>query len=220
MPRDRPTYSRSIVSTNHPNLEAWEHAAREYLAAQLQRRAPQRLQFLAAFDEQPLEGEGAVGLFEFEIAPASAAGVCAASDTRHYVVVGQTEPNYSPSFGLEADDAYSLHIGTRFMLTVGVQRLEPKEEPPALRDDVLRFIQGCNPHVEVQSIECELLLRCEEQWFAVYRVRLGGTDVRVVGGDLPTGFYDLADRPPQVVLRLHLGKLIRVEAREERDRPV
>lgn len=206
------------MSTSHPNLDTWQQAAREYLAAQLQQRAPRRLQFLAAFEEQPLEGEGAVGVFEFEIAPSSAAGVCAASDTRHHVVVGQTEPNYSPAYGLDADDAYSLHIGTRFILAVGVQRFEPKDEPPALRDDVLRFIQGCNPHVEVQSIECELLLRCEEQWFAVYRVRLMGRDVRVVGGDLPTGFYDLADRPPQVALRLHLGKLIRMEAGPAKNR--
>ena len=38
----------------------------------------------------------------------------------YYVVVGLTEPNYYPAGGLEADDAFVLHLGTRFMLVMGI----------------------------------------------------------------------------------------------------
>ena len=61
------------------------------------------------------------------------------------------------------------------------------------------------------------LFQCEERLFAVYRLTLNGAETAYfMGGDCPPGFYRLTEHPPQVALRLHLGKLIRAEARAEK----
>jgi hypothetical protein len=53
---------------------------------------------------------------------------------------------------------------------------------------------------------------------AIYRLRVGGLEVYGCGADCPPGFYPLTPHPPQVVLRLHLGQVIRHEARAEAQR--
>jgi hypothetical protein len=194
-----------------------ESVARDYLALQLGGRAPERLVPVATFSERPLAGEGPVTIFCFDL-PAGTPGTPAfgGRDPRHYVVVGQTVPNYFPSYGLDADDAYSLHIGTRFMLEMQISRAEPTDEPPGARETLRKFVQGCNPRAAIGPDELMMLFRCEDRLFAVYRVAVVGRRLYCMGGDLPPGFYDLADHPPQVALRLHLGKLIREEARGDR----
>ncbi len=186
-----------------------------YLQQELGPRAPQQVERAGAFDEAILAGEGAVTIFAFELAPEGGAKLCGAGyDPRHYVVVGDTTPNYFPAFGLDADDAYSLHLGTRFMLEMQISRAEAADEPPALREEMRSFAQGCNPLARLAALELAGLFRCEDQLYSVYRLNLDGVDVYGVGGDLPPGFYQLAQHPPQVALRLHLGKLLRTEAAE------
>jgi hypothetical protein len=198
-----------------------ERAARAYLEQQLGGRAPAALAGPALFDETPLEGEGATALFSFDLPPECAPTQAAegpAGDPRHYVAVGATTPNYFPAYGLDADDAYSFHVGTRFMLELGVAVADASDEPPGARDELHTFVDACNPGEPIESEALAALFRCGEQRFAVYRLRLRGVEVYCLGADCPPGFYQMADRPPQVPLRLHLGKLIRAEAREEAER--
>lgn len=197
--------------TDALDVASLAQAAREYLGQQLGVRAPADLTLAGLFDEQPLAGEGPVALFSFTLAP-PAPGV---ADPRHYVAVGQTEPNYFPAYGLPPDDAYSLHIGTRFVLGLGVGVADPADEPPAARAAMRALVAACNPGVAIEREELAGLYRCAAQLFAVYRVTLRGQDVYCLGADCPPGFYTLPGHPPQVVLRLHLGKLIRREARLE-----
>lgn len=194
-------------------LAQFEQSAREYLAAQLGPRAPQELHFLAAFDEAPLDGEGPTVLFEFTLLTGSPE--CGSlAPRRHVVAVGQTTPNYFPAYEFDAEDLYSFHVGTRFWLELQVARLDPAEhEPEGARDEVRAFVAGFTPGRTPSEPELIALFQCDEQCYAVYQFELDGERYYVMGGDCPPGFYALTEHPPQVALRLHLGKLIREEAR-------
>lgn len=211
---------------------ALEGVAREYLARELGPRAPAKLVFEGRFDERPLEGEGAAAIFSFLMSPPSglkpACHDVPPEGELHYVAVGETTPNYFPSYGLPADDAYSVHIGTRFMLELGVSRIDDALEPAGARRrtaDVLReAIRGGSAASasvsDVQMIDeprLAALFRVGDEMHAVYRVRVGEEDVYCMGGDCPAGFYRMTNHPPQAAYRLHLGKLIRAEARENQE---
>lgn len=201
-------------------LKNVEVAALAYLATQLGSRCPHSLKQIGEFDEGSLEDEGRVTLFEFELRPADGtATVCKPDDARHIVAVGKTTPNYSPAYGLAADDYYSLHVGTRFLVETGIERAAVADQPEAVREQMRRFVQGCNPAAVVGADELLLLFRLEDQHFAVYRITINDQPVLCVGGDLPHGFYPPEQYPPQVALRLHLGRAIREEARREREAP-
>jgi len=195
--------------------------AEEYLREQLGTQAPRELGFAAEFDERPLEEEGRVCVFTFDLgvitreAAASAQATLRRVAAPHYVVAGATSPNYFPQYGLAADDAYSLHLGTRFMLELGVARADPAEEPPQARDELRTLVGAAASGARIEREELAALFRCGEKLFAVYRLSLEGEgDVYCLGADCPPGFYRLTEHPPQVALRLHLGKLIRTEARD------
>ena len=192
-------------------------AAHAYLARELGPRAPSELREIARFDEAPLDGEGPVTLFAFTLpTDCRAAGAeDAPSAAAHYVVVGQTEPNYYPAYGLGPDDAYSLHIGTRFALGVGLAVAPPADEPAGAADTVRSWVEACNPGVPLERFRLASLFRSGEQVFAVYSVTLAGRNAYCFGADCPPGFGDRDDVPPQVSLRLHLGRVIRSEARHE-----
>lgn len=200
---------------DHSNPAAPEHAdaARAYLASELGPRAPQTLRFEAAFDEQPLEGEGRTELYSFDLAAGGGAAACPAEAARHFVAVGETTPNYFPAYGLSADDAFSLHVGTRFMLTMQIGLTEPTLEPPGARAALHTFLATHLRGVAAGPEELAALFRCEDDFFAVYRLTIDGRPLYFMGADCPPGFCDLADHPPQAALRLHLGRLIRREAR-------
>ncbi len=189
-------------------------AARQYLSAELGERAPAELALAAVFDERPLDGEGRTAVLRFELPPLPlprSAGP-AAGDALHYVVVGETQPSYYPGYGLTPDDAYSLHIGTRFALVVGLQILPLEHEPPTARPALRSVIESCNPRVPYAE-QPAALFQCGEQIFAVYRVSFRDRTVYCFGADCPPGFEARIDLPPQVSLRLHLGRVIRADAR-------
>lgn len=190
-----------------------ERDALHYLREQLGPRAPEYLTLEGEFAEAPLEGEGATMVFSFFLDIPGAG--CDAGRRKHFVAAGQTQANYFPDFAFDAGDAYSFHIGTRFMLAMGIARLEPENEPPGARELLRRCIENCAPGADLETVELAALFRCGEEDFAVYRVRVGGKDYYALGADCPPGFYEKTDCPPQTVLRLHLGKLIRAEARQD-----
>ncbi|MBI5863124.1 MAG: hypothetical protein HZB38_01160 [Planctomycetes bacterium] len=191
-------------------------AALDYLRAELGPRAPSQAMFEAAFDESPLEGEGPACLFSFELIPSPGAAACSETERRHFVVVGATTANYFPAYELSADDAYSFHIGTRFMLEMGVQRVDAPVEPPGARERLHAVLREVAAGARLSSPELAGLFRCEDDYFAVYRLSVNDESVYALGADCPPGFYRLTRYPPQTALRLHLGKLIREEARQAR----
>lgn len=200
-------------------IAEWQREAERYLQEQLGDRAPAALRFEGQFDESPLDGEGLTSLFSFALdAPAAASGCGngSAAPGRHYVAVGQTEPNYFPGYELGPDDAYSFHVGTRFMLEMSLQRVDVSLEPPGARDELRRFVERYASGARVEREELAALFRCDEGYFAVYRLALDGHDVYCLGADCPPGFYRMTQQPPQAALRLHLGKQIRAEARRAR----
>lgn len=189
--------------------------AHDYLVEVLGERAPSRVKPALKVDEHPLEGEGPVAIFSFELPPAPAAGD---ADPQHYVVVGETEPNYYPSYSLPPDELYSLHIGTRFMLALGMNVAPNADEPPAAREALRNFIHACNPEVPIDNEQLAALFTAGERYFAVYRVTLRGQEVYCFGADCPAGFSERVDLPPQIPLRLQLGRAIRAEARAAAER--
>jgi hypothetical protein len=197
-----------------------EQFAHDYLADQLGPRAPATIQFESEFDEAPLEGEGPACLFSFDLAVGNQSDKpgCAASDARHYVVAGATQPNFFPSYGLSPDEGYSFHVGTQFMLGMGIHKVDDSHEPPGAREAMRAFVASYARGVAINAEQLAGLFRCEEAIFAVYRLQLDEQHVYCLGADCPPGFYTLTENPPQMVLRLHLGNMIRAEAQEGRRR--
>lgn len=196
-------------------LADWERAAAEYLRNELGERAPAALQYVGQFNEAPLEGEGRTALFSFELSGGSAAdcGGASAGERKHYVAIGETTPNFFPGYRLSGDDAYSFHVGTRFMLVMGLEKVDPELEPPGARETVRRLVADHLPDARVEGDELAALFRCEAGYFAVYRLVVNEQPVYALGADCPPGFYYLTHFPPQTALRLHLGKVIRAEKR-------
>jgi hypothetical protein len=188
-----------------------EQMAHEYLARQFGPDAPVRLRPVAAFDEPSLEGEGAVTIFSFTASRGDN------PPQAFYVFAGDTDPNYYPDWDLSPDDAYCLHLGTRFMLVLDVTQIPLTDLPPMLEDDITASMATVAPGEAVEKFRPVIAFGLDGQRHAVCRLRLGGEDLYVLGGDLPLGIYRRTDLPPHVVYRLHLGKLIRMEAQQEED---
>lgn len=188
------------------------HQASAYLKTQLGDAAPSDLILEGEFNEQPLEREGAVAVFSFT------AAIGGQGVERYWVVGGKTEPNYYPHWGLTPDDAYNLHVGTRFMLVIGVATVPLEKLPPDAIDGVTRFIRSAVPGAAVSGLAPAAAFQVEEQLHTVYRARIGDEQAYVLGYDCPPGIYRDVDLPPHVVYRRHLGMLIRYEAQLERDR--
>lgn len=186
-----------------------------YLREQLGPRAPDSVTPAGQYDESPLEGEGRTWLFSFltETGTRTTDAECDRAQRDHFVAVGETVPNYFPAFGLSSDDAYSFHIGTRFLLEMQLQKVGDELEPPDGRALLLKIIADGAPNAIVADLALAALFRCAEGYFAVYRLRIDGVAHYAMGGDCPPGFYQLVQYPPQTVLRLHLGKVIRAEAK-------
>jgi hypothetical protein len=184
-------------------------AALAYLAETLKAAAPADLTLEATFTGEPLEREGAMSVFSFD------ASLRGDKPERYWVVAGETEPNYYPHWGLTAEQAYDLHLGTRFMLVVGVSAIPVEELGDDAAESVISFIGSVAPGEPVGDIEPAVAFAVEDGAFAVFRARIRDEEVYVLGLDCPPAIYSEAELPPHVILRRHLGVLIREEARRE-----
>ena len=188
------------------NLPAWQAYALDYLREQLKDAAPSELTKPKLFERSPLEGEGATVVFEFT------ADIADRGAERHFVVVGQTEPNYYPAYGLDADETFSLHVGTRFMLVMGVAQCGPSEPGDYDAQADARAIVGRIAHeAAVEDVTIAATFDVEGEPHAVLRCKVAGESVYIFGRDAPPGFSRWTNLPPQVVYRLHLGSVLRRE---------
>lgn len=198
------------VPTTPPNphdLEPWRDYALAYLREQFREDAPTELGPGRVFERSPLEGEGAVVVFEFRTRRG------AAESDQYYVVVGQTEPNYYPAYGLDADEAYSLHLGTRFMLVMGVAQCEPSGgEGYDAMPDARAVVDRVAPSAPIEGLSVAACFDVEGQRHVVLRGRVEGQEVYIMAGEAPVGFSQRVDLPPPVAYRLHLGAVILNEA--------
>ena len=119
----------------------------------------------------------------------------------------------APADGYTLVHMDSFHIGTRFLLEMRIQKVENELEPPDGRALLRKIIADAAPNAQVSDLVLAALFRCDEGYFAVYRLLIDGVAHYAMGGDCPPGFYQFVQHPPQTVLRLHLGKLIRAEAK-------
>ncbi len=186
-----------------------EQAARAYLASELPPAATVRITQQVAFTEHPLEGEGDVTVFGFE------SNVDGGEREAFWVVVGDTQPNYYPHWELTADQAYDLHIGTRFMLVMEVASVPIESLPNDLATGIERFIGTVAPSQRVTGILPAAAFGIENEVYTICRATIGDEHVYVLGQDCPPGIYREGELPPHVVFRRHLGKLIRYEAERE-----
>jgi len=184
--------------------------ALEYLSAQLGAYAPAEVGAATFFDASVLEGEGPVAIFPFEAAPGGG------ERGEYYVVVGQTEPNYYPRWTLTPEEQFRVHLGTRFMLVVGIGQASDAEagtyDP---RGDVERMAGQAAPGAGVEDVSVAAMFRAGEELHAVCRCRIAGEDVYALTRDAPPGFYRRCELPPHVVYRLHLGTLLELERGED-----
>ncbi len=178
----------------------------EYLAHELREAAPKTLGDATRFPHSPLDGEGAVVVFAFE-------AVRSDRDAKQfYVVVGRTEPNYYPAHELSPDEAFSLHLGTRFMLVMGIAQAE--ESMVAAYDpsrDARTIVDRISPNAPIEDARVAAAFDVDGQLHAVVSCRLAGRDVFVMAGDAPHGIHERTGLPPQVAYRLHIGQVLRNE---------
>ncbi len=193
-------------------IDWWHDRALDFLRDHFRETTPARLGEYQIFDRSPLDGDGATIVFRFS---ADRAG---AGAENFIAVVGQTEPNYYPDEGFAFDEAFELHLGTRFMLTLGVAQVREADEPVANDDqpydvekDVRLIVNRVSPDAKIDRVELAALFDVGGQFFAVIRCLLDGQPVYVMGRDAPFGFSMRTDLAPQVVFRLHLGRVLRLE---------
>ncbi len=182
--------------------------ARTYLESQLGAGAFRDPVEIALFDESPLEGEGPVSVLAFE------AAVGGGPPDHYHVVVGRTVPNYYPAWGLSAEEVYNLHIGTRFMLVLEVTSSAPQDAPADLESRAAAELARIAPGEPIADFRAVAVFQVESQQHFVARCRIGPEDVYLILGDLPLGIYRRVDLAPQVVYRLHLGQVLRMEEEE------
>ncbi len=192
---------------NDGNMDEWGELALAYLREQMGGTAPTRHGEPTLFPTSPLEGEGSAVVFPFT---ADRAGHGAEA---YYVVVGRTESNYYPGYGLEAEEAYCLHLGTRFMLVMGVaQASEGTGGAYDAYADARAIADRVAPDKPLEQVRVLAMFDVDEQFHAVLRCRLAGEELYLMGRDAPPGFLRRVDLPPQVVYRLHIGHVLRNEA--------
>jgi hypothetical protein len=197
--------------TPPPEIGHEQHAL-AYLREQLGSDAPTVLKFAARFDQTALEREGPMSVFAFD------ASVGGNPSQACYVVSGRTVPNYYPAYGLPPEEIYHVHLGTRFMLVVGVGQLPLTELPASLEqeftDQIARIAPG-EPLREFRPVTAfQFSEEGQTQRHAVCRLRIAEEEVYLIGGDLPLGIYRTVELPPHIVYRLHLGNVIQQEIGE------
>lgn len=195
------------AAPSRETIGEWKRFALAYLAGPLREAAPLELQQGEVFPHSPLDGEGATAVFRFRIDRGR-------GPEEHFVAVGQTEPNYYPSYGLSDDEAFSLHIATRFMLVLGVAQVPPgaAAEHYDAAGDARAIVDRVAPGQSIHNLRIAATFDVEGQLHSVLRCEIGDRPVYIMGRDAPPGFYERVDLAPQVVFRLHLGNVLRREA--------
>lgn len=187
-------------------MDAWRGYALAYLARELREAAPTTLGEATFFPRSPLEGEGAVVVIAFE-------AVRSDRDAKQfYVVAGRTEPNYYPAQGLTRDEAFSLHLGTRFMLVLGIAQAAASMTAaydPAR--DARVIVDRISPNAPIEDARIAAAFDVDGQLHTVVSCRLAGREVFVMAGDAPPGIHERIGLPPQVAYRLHIGQVLRNE---------
>ncbi len=194
-----------------PPPDPHEPLARDYLARELGDAAPDHLVFVARFETSPLEGDGSASVYSF------AASLGGNPPEPFYAVAGETQPNYYPAWNLSPEEIYDVHLGTRFMLVVGVAQLPVDELPGSLEADLRAQLDRVAPGEPVTRIEPVAAFRADDQRHAVCRAKIAHEDVYLLTGDLPLGISRRVDLPPHVVYRLHLGRTLRMEPSDDAD---
>lgn len=209
---DRPSITPA-QSTDPRQADAWRGEALRFLQNQLRDRAPTVLDGPWMFDVSPLEGEGPTVLFQFRTALADRPA------EPHWVAVGRTEPNYYPGAGLDVETAYALHLGTRFMLTMGIgaarsERLATLDPIAAVRLHLDRIAPG----TPIEDVRVAAAFELDDQLHAVIACRIGGQAAYVFAADAPPGFSTQVALAPHLAYRIHLGRVLLSEpAPDEED---
>jgi hypothetical protein len=187
------------------NLGEWQAFGLAYLAEQLGPASPTSLRPLAIFEDNPLEGEGPVAIFDFE--PRRDAERL----ERSRLVVGRTAPNYYPAYDLDADEAFCLHLGTRFMLVLDVG-LCPVAASYDADADARRILDRIAPRAGLSDVEVAASFKVGDEVHTVLRCKIAGQDAYVFGADAPPGFSKRVHLPAPVAYRLHLGTVLQRES--------
>jgi hypothetical protein len=186
----------------------------DFLKRQFGDYAPAELSLLARYAGGELEGEGDVSIYGFRLFRQGQ------DPEECFLAVGETSPNYYPAWGLDPDQMYSVHLGTRFMLVVGVGQ-SPMESrdggSSGVEEQVRALLTTFAPGAPVTDFRVAAVFVAEAQRHVVCRMRIGDEGVYVISGDAPPGIYRQTHLPPHVVYRLHLGNLIRNERDVEGD---
>lgn len=198
------------MPTDADDLAAWSAVALVYLRDQLASDAPAALGKGRLFPNSPLEGEGFTVIFPFQ----SQRGI--PGDTNFYVAVGPAHNNYYPAYGLSMDEAYDLHLGTRFMLVMGIaQRGPAPDDDFEIQREARRVVERIAPQAVTDDLELAASFDVDGQFHAVLRCRMAGRLVYIFAGDAPIGFSEKTSLPPPVAYRMHLGHVLRHEANPE-----
>ncbi len=202
------------TTVNNEMIETWRAEALQYLREHLRERAPAQLGPHHIFDKSPLEGEGPVVLFEFTPA------IEPRGPEQFFVAVGQTELNYYAAQDLSPDDMFALHLGTRFMLVLGVAiRPEPDSATFDLSKAVCDLVWSIRPEEPVTDVEWAAAFDVEGSLHGVARFRSGDQAAYAFIGDAPPGFSTRIDISPQVAYRIHLGRTLMEELARESFKP-
>lgn len=200
-----------MPKTDPPTNPAAEHeaAAFAYLRAELGSDSPTSMTHQATFPGAPLEGEGDMSVFGFS------ASIGGEPEQDYRVVAGQTSPNYYPSWKLDTEEAFELHLGTRFMLVMEVATVPSTALPPNWMERITEFIHSVAPGEPIADVVPAVVFKVGDELHLVSRAKIADEEVYVLGLDCPPGVYRKIDLPPHVIFRLHVGMLIRREARDE-----
>ncbi len=185
----------------------WRNYALAWLREHLGEAAPSELGEPALLERSPLESEGAILAFPFH------ADLGGNGEEDYCVVVGCTEPNYYPAYGLSPAETLDLHLGTRFMLVLSVAQRPATNDGYNPELDARSIVDRVAPDKPIEGLMVVASFEVGEQVHVVLRCRVAGQPVYIMGRDAPLGFCERTDLPPQVAYRLHLGQVLRREPR-------
>ncbi len=189
----------------------------EYLRSELREAAPTELADPALYPLSPLEGESASVIFEFRTSRAGE------TPERYAVVVGETEPNYYAVGDLTPDEIFELHLGTRFMLVMGVSQIPPGQPDDDsnydVRKDAELIVQRAVTNARLEDVSIAAMFNVDGEKHAVIKALVNGRAVYIMGRDAPMGFSTRTEFAPHIAYRLHIGHVLRREADPEGDKP-